>query len=227
MIPIGKQQSPSTRAAQSQERASASRTSTDTNRSRFNPFATALPEQAAEVPAFSLETKKAKSTTTATQSVTADSAVKALTMPGTIDFSQFTDVAIDRQASIAYGKAAESRNYAIDYLYNQAMENWELNGRRGPQPVKVAHHESDPEKIFQHLQGFRYGGIAIPDDGSGYLSVQGYVSASPHQQQYGKPAEQLTAHNGTGYQQVMTPSNPATPRTSDIYWGPATESFKA
>ena len=80
-------------------------------------------------------------------------------------------VAIDRQASVAYGKAAEAKNYEIDFLYNQARENWDLNGRRGPEPVKSQYHETQSEKIFNHLQSFRHGDIAIPADGAGYLSV--------------------------------------------------------
>lgn len=149
-----------------------------------------------------------------------------ITVPGTIDLGQFTDAGIDRRAALAYSEIAKANNQHIDLIYNQAKDNWILNGRRGPEPAKPAYHESDPEKIFKHLQGFRYGGVAIPDDGSGYLSVDGYVSSSPNQQQFGKTPEQLTAFNGNGYQQVKTPVNPATPLTSAISWGPATESMK-
>jgi hypothetical protein len=148
-------------------------------------------------------------------------------VPGTVDLSMFTTVAIDRQASVAYSKVAEAKNYEIDFLHNQARENWELNGRRGPEPVKPQYHETESEKIFNHLQSFRHGEIAIPADGSGYLSADGYMSALPHQRRYGAGVEQLTAYSGSGYQQTKMPTNPATPKNADVLWGPATESLKS
>jgi hypothetical protein len=140
--------------------------------------------------------------------------------------SQFTPAGIDYQTAIAYARVAEIKNQDIDFLYNQARENWELNSRRGPEPVKPAYHETATEKIFGHLQAFRYGDVAIPDNGSGYLSVDGFVSASPHQQQYGQAATLLTSYSGSSYQQVSMPSNPATPETATIFWGKATSPLK-
>lgn len=147
---------------------------------------------------------------------------------GDLDFYYFTAEGIDRQASLTYADVARKQNTGtIDFWYDQAMSNWELNGRRGPEPVKPAYHETDSDKIFQHLQAFRYGNVAVPDDGSGYLSDQGYVAASPWQQQYtGAPATQLTAYSGGQYNQVAMPDKPATPLTSDIFWGTATEQLK-
>ena len=147
----------------------------------------------------------------------------ATVLPG---LSQFTPAGIDYQTAIAYARVAETKNEDIDFLYNQAHENWELNYRRGPEPVKPAYHETRPDKIFNHLQSFRYGDIAIPDNGSGYLSVDGFVSASPHQQQYGQAAVLLTSYTGSAYEQVSMPSNPATPDTATIFWGKATLPLK-
>jgi hypothetical protein len=143
-----------------------------------------------------------------------------------VGLSQFTPAGIDSQTAIAYSRVAEIKNQDIDFLHNQAHENWELNNRRGPEPVKPAYHETVAEKIFNHLQAFRYGDIAIPDNGSGYLSVNGFVSASPHQQQYGEAATLLTSYTGSNYEQVSMPSNPATPDTATIFWGKATLPLK-
>jgi hypothetical protein len=140
--------------------------------------------------------------------------------------SQFTPAGIDYQTAIAYARVAEVKNQDIDFLHNQAHENWELNYRRGPEPVKPAYHETAVDKIFNHLQAFRYGDVAIPDNGSGYLSVDGFVSASPHQQQYGQVATLLTSYTSSGYQQASMPSNPATPDTATIFWGKATLPLK-
>lgn len=147
---------------------------------------------------------------------------------GDIPFYHFTAEGIDRMTAGTNARIAEKLNsQSIDFLYEQAMSNWELNGRRGAEPVRAAYHETDPDKIFQHLQAFRYGNVAVPDDGSGYLTDQGYVAASPWQQQYtGAPATQLTAYNGGQYNQVAMPDKPATPLTSDIFWGSATEHLK-
>ena len=172
-------------------------------------------------------TKAAKQTDAVKTAPAADNSIKTTTPSGGVDLSMFTTVAIDRQASVAYSKAAEAKNYEIDFLYKQARDNWELNGRRGPEPVKPQYHETQSEKIFSHLQSFRFGDVAIPSDGSGYLSTDGYMSASPHQQRYGMASEQLTAYAGNGYQQSKMPVNPATPNNADVLWGRATESLKS
>jgi len=155
---------------------------------------------------------------------------------GELPFYYFTPAGIDAQASIAYSDIAEKQNAGIDYLYNEAYNNWILNGSVGPAPVKSPYHETDETKLFEHLQEFRAGDIALPSTGAGYLSTTGYVSASPWQQTGGGGAlapVQLTSYSPEAsksiygdYVQVAMPQQVATPYNSDIVWGLATEPLK-
>lgn len=122
-------------------------------------------------------------------------------------------------------------NSYLEGNYNQAVENWQMNGSKGPAPQKPnytnTNYDTELNHIYANTPGFEGMGSDAGYDYSPYLSQPGIYGTpnklpAPTTSTSTNPVsgKQVAAGGGLGAQQLGAQQMPQIPMVPQSYWAP-------